>query len=378
MNLEDAYKELGLQPGTSQDECRKSYRRLISEWHPDRNGSDAAHLRSQQINRAWHVLEKAGFPGPGCFQAKSSTFHQDHDQSDPFGTEDDIYGASGFRGYRTADGYAYGAKQGKHIKRTARVSLEEANNGFIYEFEATVKDPCGTCGGEKSVGQPMHCDACRGRGFTGTNYYNRYACSKCDGHGRFLRACGACHGTGVAAQREVKQQIRIRPGMRSGDTMIVRGLGGKSPDRHGPNGDLTIGVTIKDHPIFHFDDAADGMLCVVVPITMLDLMCGGNVDVPTLYGMKTITATLNQLTYEIKDAGYNGLKGREPLRVKLDLDVEPLPEKYRDILYGAREYMRKSGMPESEDVLAWKAEVAEWMNPTKPTKKTTRKKTAST
>lgn len=376
MNIDEAYSELEVTPGTSQDECRKSYRRLISEWHPDRNKSEIAHQKSQQINRAWHVLEKAGFPSRENSHSSNSSAHG---RSSPWGqstsseTQDDIYGESDFRDFRTSGGYAFWAKQGKHVKRTARVSLEEANNGFIYEFEATIKDPCVTCAGQKTVGQPIYCAACRGSGVTGARYYGTY-CTKCNGQGSTYQVCGTCSGTGVGKHREVKQQVRIRPGMRSGDTMLVRGLGGKSPDRDGPNGDLTISVSIKDHPIFFFNEDIDDMLCTVIPITLLDLMCGGSVDVPTLYGMKTISVTPKKLIYEIKDAGYNGLKGREPLLVRLDVDFEPLAEQYRDILVGARDYMRKNGLQESNSVSAWKAEVAEWMNPTKPARKSAKKK----
>lgn len=39
MSREDAYRVLGLEPGSTEDEIREAYRRLIKRLHPDRGGS---------------------------------------------------------------------------------------------------------------------------------------------------------------------------------------------------------------------------------------------------------------------------------------------------------------------------------------------------
>jgi DnaJ-class molecular chaperone len=53
----DYYTTLGLRPDASEEEIRRTYRRLALEWHPDRNpGSPRAEERFKEISEAYAVL----------------------------------------------------------------------------------------------------------------------------------------------------------------------------------------------------------------------------------------------------------------------------------------------------------------------------------
>ena len=53
----DYYAVLGLPPGASDEEIRRTYRRLALQWHPDRNRGDArAEERFKEISEAYAVL----------------------------------------------------------------------------------------------------------------------------------------------------------------------------------------------------------------------------------------------------------------------------------------------------------------------------------
>ena len=54
--IKDLYKALGLRATASQDEIKKSYRRLAMEYHPDRNGASDAHARFVEIGEAYEIL----------------------------------------------------------------------------------------------------------------------------------------------------------------------------------------------------------------------------------------------------------------------------------------------------------------------------------
>jgi len=50
------YQVLGLQPDASEDDIKKTYRRLAMEWHPDRNKSPEAEQKIKEINEAFDYL----------------------------------------------------------------------------------------------------------------------------------------------------------------------------------------------------------------------------------------------------------------------------------------------------------------------------------
>jgi curved DNA-binding protein CbpA len=53
----DYYATLGLRPDASEEEIRRTYRRLALEWHPDRNpGNPRAEERFKEISEAYAVL----------------------------------------------------------------------------------------------------------------------------------------------------------------------------------------------------------------------------------------------------------------------------------------------------------------------------------
>jgi DnaJ-class molecular chaperone len=57
----DYYATLGLGPDASEEEIRRTYRRLALEWHPDRNpGNPRAEERFKEISEAYAVLMDAG------------------------------------------------------------------------------------------------------------------------------------------------------------------------------------------------------------------------------------------------------------------------------------------------------------------------------
>ena len=54
---EDYYTMLGVKRGATQDEIRKSYRRMARKYHPDVNpGDKSAEERFKQISEAYDVL----------------------------------------------------------------------------------------------------------------------------------------------------------------------------------------------------------------------------------------------------------------------------------------------------------------------------------
>ncbi len=58
----EAYKTLGLQPGTPPLQAKAAYKKLLMRYHPDRNSASMAEQKrateiSARINDAWQVIE---------------------------------------------------------------------------------------------------------------------------------------------------------------------------------------------------------------------------------------------------------------------------------------------------------------------------------
>ena len=60
MDTQEAYEELGVDPGVSDTELKATWRRLVAAWHPDRNATAGADRRMQHINKAYqHIRQLA-------------------------------------------------------------------------------------------------------------------------------------------------------------------------------------------------------------------------------------------------------------------------------------------------------------------------------
>lgn len=58
MNLEKALRILGLSPNFTEEELKKAHRRLVNQYHPDRNKSPEAEEKTKEINTAREYLVK--------------------------------------------------------------------------------------------------------------------------------------------------------------------------------------------------------------------------------------------------------------------------------------------------------------------------------
>ena len=56
MEFRDYYKDLGVEPGASEDEVKKAYRRLARKYHPDVSKEADAEERFKSLNEAYEVL----------------------------------------------------------------------------------------------------------------------------------------------------------------------------------------------------------------------------------------------------------------------------------------------------------------------------------
>ena len=278
MSPDNAYAELGLAPGASEDEVKAAWRRLASQWHPDRNRSAAAISRMQRINlaieqiRQTHAGREAG------------------DESEPTPA-----GASQAAGAQA---------QARTISRRVKLTLEEAAAGCIKTLRGKLIQRCSPCagGGFRVIGGA--CSECNGMGAVRQRAWFGWSgapteCAACGGDGIAKQACTACGGTGKLPAREYRTNVRIPHGVRDGDLLHV--VQRRETANH-PAVHLNLRVEVLPHAFFGLD--ADGTVHCEVPVDGFTWIANRSIDVPTLTGMQRLQLSRDCLSHRLSGQGF--------------------------------------------------------------------------
>lgn len=295
----DYYEVLGVGRDADDAAIKKAYRALAKKYHPDMNpGDKEAEKKFKEASEAYAVLsdpEKrrqydqfghaafeggaGGAGGFGGFDFNGADF------SDIFG---DIFGdlfGGGRRGGRANNGPMKGA----NIRKSIRITFEEAIFGCEKELDLILKDPCEDCHGTgaKPGTSPETCPKCGGRGqvvYTSQSFFgtvqNVQTCPTCGGSGKVIKEkCPKCSGTGYTSSRK-RIKVTIPAGIDNGQSVRIRDKG-EPGINGGPRGDLLVEVNVSRHPVFQRQDVH---ISSTVPISFAVAALGGDVRIPTVDG----------------------------------------------------------------------------------------------
>lgn len=323
----DYYKTLGVPENASAKEISKAYRKLARANHPDSNPGDAkAEERFKEVSAAYDVIgdeEKrkrydevrrmgpmtGGFRGAGAQGGPGGPgFNVGFDDiGDLLGG---LFGRGG-RGARGAQQQQERGQPGSDLETELTLDFDDAVNGIETTITLTSEATCSTCAGTGSRpgSAPETCGVCMGKGVQDENQglfsFSR-PCAACGGRGVIVTdPCPTCQGMGIEVRpRDVK--VRIPPGVKSGQTIRLKGRGG--PGRFGgPPGDLYVRVRVADHPLF---GRRGKDLTIDVPITFSEAALGAKVKVPTLDGdpvtIKIPPGTATGKTFRLRGKGGGG------------------------------------------------------------------------
>ncbi|MGV3608297.1 MAG: DnaJ C-terminal domain-containing protein [Planctomycetaceae bacterium] len=244
----DYYQVLGLSRGASADEIKKAYRKLAKKYHPDLNPDDkTAKAKFQEVQQAYDVLsddkkrplydqfgpgfEQMGAGGPGAGQVPPG-----FDFSQMFGGGGAGPGFGGFEDILRQ--FTGGGGEGTGGRRRRRSQMPGSDLRTVSEipFQTSIT------GGEISIRLTR------------------------DGKPETL-------------------SIKVPAGIESGKVIRLRGQGEPSPSG-GPAGDLLVEIAVARHPYYVREG---NNLIVKLPVTIGEAALGGKVDVPTPWGVITLS-----------------------------------------------------------------------------------------
>lgn len=347
MAKRDYYEILLVQRTATDEEIKKSYRRLAVKFHPDKNpGDKSAEESFKELSEAYEVLNDAqkraaydqyghaafdprqragrgGGGGGGGFHDPFEIFREVFNQQGGGGGGgifDDLFGA-GSRSNPT------GALRGADLRYDLEITFDEAAHGCEKEISVSKLDACETCGGNGAE-KGAHFDACGTCGGRGQVLMSRgifqiqQTCPKCEGAGRTIdKPCRTCRGSGQR-ERTSKITLRIPPGVDTGSRLRSSG-NGESGKRGGGPGDLYVIIHVKAHEIFQRD--GDDLMCDV-PISFTTAALGGEIEVPTLQGQAQIkipSGTQSGTVFRLRGKGIRNVhgQGHGDLHVQVSVEV---------------------------------------------------------
>ena len=321
----DYYEVLSISRTATEEEVKRSYRKLAVKYHPDKNPGDPhAEEKFKELGEAYDVLmdadKRAAYDrfGHAAFSqgiGRGGGFH------DPFDIFREVFGGGGgggifetfFGGGATTD--REGRQRGSDLRYDMQITLEEAAFGVDKEIEVRKLDTCAKCGGKGAEpgSRTINCPNCGGRGqvISSRGFFQvSQTCPRCRGVGQIIeKPCRACDGEG-RAENTSRIKLKIPAGIADGSRLRSSG-NGEAGIRGGPAGDLYVVIHIKEHPIFQRED--DNLYCEV-PISFTLAALGGEIPVPTLEGkanLKVPTGTQSGQVFKLRGKGVANVNGRD-------------------------------------------------------------------
>eukprot|EP01089_Gocevia_fonbrunei_P022326 TRINITY_DN899_c0_g1_i1.p1 TRINITY_DN899_c0_g1~~TRINITY_DN899_c0_g1_i1.p1 ORF type:complete len:451 (+),score=103.52 TRINITY_DN899_c0_g1_i1:128-1354(+) len=265
------YELLEVEVTATQDEIKKSYRKLAFKYHPDRNPE--AGNKFQEISMAYGILsdekKKRVYDDHGEDAIREGRTGDEPSASDFFGS---LFGFGG--------GHERKPRKGKDLVYEYGVTLEDLYNGKQAKLALRKKVICGDCkgvGGTKPD-SVRNCNDCDGRGVKislrqmGAMIQQlQQVCTTCKGQGEIIKEeerCTKCHGQKVTQDKKTLE-LYIDKGMRDSEQIKFIGEGDQVPGLE--PGDVIVVLKLANHERFERDGAN---LYLKKTITLFEALCG--------------------------------------------------------------------------------------------------------
>uniref|UniRef100_G3PPX8 DnaJ heat shock protein family (Hsp40) member A2 n=1 Tax=Gasterosteus aculeatus aculeatus TaxID=481459 RepID=G3PPX8_GASAC len=258
------YDILGVSPSATENELKKSYRKLAKEYHPDKNPNAGDKLKTahyhlkkvfqfkleikfKEISFAYEVLtnpekkelydrygeqglREGGGGGPGMDDIFSHIFGGG------------LFGFMGGQGSRSRNG---GRRRGEDMVHPLKVSLEDVYNGKTTKLQLSKNVLCSTCSGGAAIKHLLCC--------CGSTCIHSLTLSHYPTPGEVISEkdrCKKCEGKKVV--KEVKiLEVHVDKGMKHGQKITFGGEADQAPGVE--PGDIVLVLQEKENETFRRD-----------------------------------------------------------------------------------------------------------------------------
>ena len=295
MNKRDYYEILGVDKNASEADIKSAFRKLAKKYHPDVSKEENAAEKFKEAQEAYAVLSDAEKRkqydqfGHSAFNNNGGGFSgfEGFDFGDIF---EDLFGGMGFSSGRSSRN-TNAPRKGTDILYRMTIDFEEAVYGTKKDIKIDVEENCDECDGKGGFDSKT-CSECRGSGTITSqqrtmfgSFLTKTTCPYCNGKGTtYSRKCDKCHASGKVDTKKTIT-VTVPAGIDDENRLRIAGKGAAGTNG-GPNGDLYIEFTVREHDFYQRDEDD---IYIELPLTITEAVLGTKKEVPTLYGNVDLT-----------------------------------------------------------------------------------------
>ena len=264
------YDVLGVSRESTEDEIKKSYKKLAMKHHPDRNkeNKDVNEKKFKEISHAYEILKDKDKRKMYNDLGEEGLKNMSGGGGNPHDIFANLFGGRGGGGFGGFGGFGGGGggratrvRRGRDRVEEIPIELEDLYNNSVKKIDIKQKVLCLDCSGSgaKDSSYIKECTGCGGKGMVmkiinlgpGIIQQATAMCDKCNGKGKKIDSqgkCVKCNGNKIVIKNKVIN-LPIEKGTKDKKKITIPDMAHHDPDVD-EQGDLILILNILEHPKF--------------------------------------------------------------------------------------------------------------------------------